>query len=61
VGGVDGERLRRQERARAEYKCNVQIKQIAEIPVYQALASGQVDAVLEDGSTSPSTSSTSRS
>jgi glycine betaine/proline transport system substrate-binding protein len=31
-----------------KYKCNVQIKQIAEIPVYQALASGQVDAVLED-------------
>ena len=31
-----------------KYKCNVQIKQIAEIPVYQALAAGQVDAVLED-------------
>jgi glycine betaine/proline transport system substrate-binding protein len=31
-----------------KYKCNVKIKQIAEIPVYQALAAGQVDAVLED-------------
>ena len=29
-------------------KCNVKITQIAEIPVYQALPTGKVDAVLED-------------
>jgi glycine betaine/proline transport system substrate-binding protein len=32
----------------SKYKCDVKITQIAEIPVYQALSTGKVDAVLED-------------
>ena len=41
--------------------CKVNITKIAEIPVYQAMADGKVDAVLEDWSTSTqSTSSTSQ-
>jgi glycine betaine/proline transport system substrate-binding protein len=32
----------------SKLKCDVKITQIAEIPVYQALSTGKVDAVLED-------------
>jgi glycine betaine/proline transport system substrate-binding protein len=32
----------------SKLKCSVKITQIAEIPVYQALSTGKVDAVLED-------------
>ena len=48
VGRLDRQHVRRQERAREDLGCKVKVTQIAEIPVYQAMADGKVDAVLED-------------
>ena len=48
VGRLDGQHLRRQERAREASAARSNITKIAEIPVYQAMADGKVDAVLED-------------
>ena len=53
VGGLDRQHVRREGRAREGLGCKVKITQIAEIPVYQAMADGKTDAVLEDWSTSP--------
>ena len=47
MGRLDRQHLRR-EGVLEGMGCKVKITQIAEIPVYQAMADGKVDAVLED-------------
>ena len=48
VGRLDGQRLHRQDVLEDDLGCEVEITKIAEIPAFQAMADGKVDAVLED-------------
>ena len=48
LGRLDGEYVRRECVLERRLGCSVKITKIAEIPVFQAMADGKVDAVLED-------------